>query len=129
MISFYIHPPVVLASFDPSRHIMTLFWRLAFLALATLPILVHSQQRIPVSGLHTGIADDGKRPARFNINYLHALGGPQWQIPIPETSRAVYLHQYRDLYILGLRAMQQLDQSDPESFFQVAGIRPIDYPF
>ena len=27
----------------------------------------------------------------------------------------------RDLYILGLREMQQLDQNDPESFFQVAG--------
>ncbi|KAK6073363.1 hypothetical protein SCUP234_08702 [Seiridium cupressi] len=89
---------------------MLILKSLALTALAALPIPVRSQDGIPITGLNSAIADDGQRPARLNINYLQALGGPQW-----------------DLYILGLRAMQQLDQNDPESFFQIAGIHGRPY--
>lgn len=39
----------------------------------------------------------------------------------PSFYNGIVLTINRDLYILGLREMQQLDQNDPESFFQVAG--------
>lgn len=51
---------------------------LIFAVLACLPSIARSQKPVTVTGLNTAIAADGERPVRFNIDYLQALGGPQW---------------------------------------------------
>ncbi|KJZ75523.1 hypothetical protein HIM_04986 [Hirsutella minnesotensis 3608] len=56
----------------------------------------------PITGVATA---QGPVPVRRNINDLQAEAGPQW-----------------DLYIQALTDMYKVDDSDPLSFFQVAGI-------
>ncbi|KAK8014508.1 tyrosinase precursor [Apiospora arundinis] len=77
------------------------------MALANFVVPAVAQgQIVPVTGLATGINQGtGERPARKNINDLHATGGPAW-----------------DLYILGLSELQNRSESDPLSYFQIAGI-------
>ncbi|KAK8084996.1 tyrosinase 2 [Apiospora hydei] len=77
------------------------------MSLASIAIPAVAQgQPVPVIGLATGVnLLTGERPARKNINDLQAAGGPAW-----------------DLYILGLSEMQNASESDPLSYFQIAGI-------
>ncbi|RDA86687.1 hypothetical protein CP532_5050 [Ophiocordyceps camponoti-leonardi (nom. inval.)] len=69
----------------------------------------------PVAADHiavTGVQGDFRRsvPLRLNINDLQARGGPAW-----------------DLYLLSLLAMYETNPSNPESFFQIAGIHGKPY--
>ncbi|KAK8045287.1 hypothetical protein PG993_005311 [Apiospora rasikravindrae] len=82
------------------------------MSLASIVIPVVAQgQPVPVVGLATGVNPvTGERPARRNINDLQAAGGPAW-----------------DLYILGLSEMQNTSESDPLSYFQIAGIHGRPY--
>ena len=65
---------------------------------------------IAVTGPSGGVdLVSGSRPFRLNINDL-AASGPAW-----------------DLYLLSLQQMQQRDQSDPSSHFQIAGRIPCNH--
>lgn len=66
---------------------------------------------IPVVGVKTGInVRTGQRPARQNINQIYALAGPEW-----------------DLYILALSAFQEVNETDPLSYFAISGIHGIPH--
>ncbi|KAK0617312.1 hypothetical protein B0T14DRAFT_433917 [Immersiella caudata] len=66
---------------------------------------------IPVVGVKTGIdPKTGHRPARQNIHDLYVLGGPHW-----------------DLYVLALSALQEVNETDPLSYFSIAGIHGVPY--
>ncbi|KAF4818077.1 Tyrosinase [Colletotrichum tropicale] len=68
-------------------------------------------QNLPVTGVRSGInAQTGEVPARRDINSLYDEGGPQW-----------------DLYVGALTAMQDANETDPVSFFQIAGIHGQPY--
>ncbi|KAI8175515.1 Tyrosinase [Colletotrichum sp. SAR 10_65] len=72
-------------------------------------------QNLPVTGVRSGInAQTGEVPARRDINSLYDEGGPQW-----------------DLYVGALTAMQDANETDPVSFFQIAGknYRVVDLNF
>jgi hypothetical protein len=57
-----------------------------------------------ITGVSAGVNNvTGERPFRQEIN-VFAVSGAAW-----------------DLYILSLRQLQQTDQSDPLSYFQIAG--------
>ncbi|KAB5566591.1 hypothetical protein GE09DRAFT_740262 [Coniochaeta sp. 2T2.1] len=61
---------------------------------------------VPVTGVRTGIDHNtGERPRRLNINDFYARGGLQW-----------------DLYIQALQAFQDVNETDPLSYFQISGI-------
>lgn len=77
------------------------------LAVATLASQVSAA--VPITGAQTGLSS-GNVPARQNINDLFNNGGPQWT-----------------LYLRALKSMYEVDENDPESFFQIAGIhgRPV----
>ncbi|PHH74988.1 hypothetical protein CDD80_2711 [Ophiocordyceps camponoti-rufipedis] len=69
----------------------------------------------PINAAHvpvTGVQGDFRQavPLRLEINDFQARGGPAW-----------------DLYILSLQAMYDVNPSDPESFFQIAGIHGKPY--
>ncbi|KAI8284094.1 Tyrosinase [Colletotrichum sp. SAR11_240] len=62
-------------------------------------------------GVRSGInVQTGEVPARRDINSLYDEGGPQW-----------------DLYVEALTAMQDANETDPVSFFQIAGIHGQPY--
>ncbi|KAK8121031.1 Tyrosinase [Apiospora kogelbergensis] len=92
------------------------------MALASFVVPTVAQgQAIPITGLSTGIDQiTGERPARKNINDLQAARGPSCTDdtkPCLGTNGAT-----RDLYILGLSDLQNKSESDPISYFQLAGI-------
>ncbi|KAK1759632.1 Di-copper centre-containing protein [Echria macrotheca] len=69
------------------------------------------QTPFPVVGVRTGIdVKTGQRPARQNINDLYARGGPQW-----------------DLYILALSAFQDVNETDPLSYYAISGIHGLPH--
>ncbi|KAM0286759.1 hypothetical protein ACHAQH_000779 [Verticillium albo-atrum] len=77
----------------------------ALCALATLP-LVDARTDYPIVGARSGINSlTGETPARRNISALYQESGPQW-----------------DLYVGALTAMQEANETDPLSYFQIAGI-------
>ncbi|ETI25886.1 hypothetical protein G647_02663 [Cladophialophora carrionii CBS 160.54] len=67
-------------------------------------LLVDSLTAFRITGALGGIGSNGERPLRYEIHDF-ANSGPAF-----------------DLYILALREFQLLDQSDPLSYFQIAGI-------
>ncbi|KAK1502932.1 hypothetical protein CTAM01_04921 [Colletotrichum tamarilloi] len=70
-----------------------------------------SAQQYPIVGVRSGInMRTGEMPIRRNINTIHEEAGPQW-----------------DLYIRALMAMQDANETDPISYFQVAGIHGQPY--
>ncbi|KJZ70883.1 hypothetical protein HIM_09748 [Hirsutella minnesotensis 3608] len=77
-----------------------------FLALGSASLAL-AQDFIATTGV---VAQNGSAPIRRNINELASEAGPQW-----------------DLYIQSLWEMQGVDESDPLSFFQIAGIH--GWPF
>ncbi|KAM0331684.1 hypothetical protein ACHAQA_003363 [Verticillium albo-atrum] len=82
----------------------------ALCALATLP-WVEARTNYPVVGARSGINSlTGETPARRNISALYQEGGPQW-----------------DLYVGALTAMQEANETDPLSYFQIAGIHGQPY--
>lgn len=74
------------------------------LSVFLLPPFGISQQ-YPIVGVWTG-ADPGnsKLPVRRNINHLFNEKGPIW-----------------DLFILGLEAFQAVNETEPDSYYQIAG--------
>ena len=58
----------------------------------------------PITGATGGLGPNGERPLRYEINDFEK-SGPAF-----------------DLFILALRDFQSLDQSDPLSYFQIAGL-------
>ncbi|PHH76019.1 hypothetical protein CDD80_1884 [Ophiocordyceps camponoti-rufipedis] len=78
--------------------------------LLSLALLVFARQpHQPVTGAPVVRGSEGA-PLRRNINDLSAAGGPQW-----------------NLYLLALRAMQQDNDEDPLSYFQLMGIHGAPY--
>ncbi|KAF6807223.1 tyrosinase 2 [Colletotrichum sojae] len=78
------------------------------LALGLLAIVpgTRARQDQPVVGARSGInTKTGEVPIRRNINSIYQERGPQW-----------------DLYIGALKAMYDANETDPLSFFQIAGI-------
>ncbi|TQN70315.1 Tyrosinase, partial [Colletotrichum shisoi] len=68
-------------------------------------------QDIPVAGVRSGVnTRTGEMPIRRNINSIFDERGPQW-----------------DLYIAALTAMQDANETDPTSYFQIAGIHGQPY--
>ncbi|TID07324.1 Tyrosinase [Colletotrichum higginsianum] len=68
-------------------------------------------QEIPVAGVRSGVnTRTGEMPIRRNINSVFDERGPQW-----------------DLYIAALTAMQDANETDPTSYFQIAGIHGQPY--
>ncbi|KAJ0164733.1 Tyrosinase [Colletotrichum tanaceti] len=68
-------------------------------------------QEIPVVGVRSGVnTRTGEMPIRRNINSIYDERGPQW-----------------DLYIAALTAMQDANETDPTSYFQLAGIHGQPY--
>ncbi|KAK1590606.1 uncharacterized protein LY79DRAFT_649824 [Colletotrichum navitas] len=83
---------------------------LVFSVLATVRWTV-STQEIPIVGARSGInMRTGEVPVRRNINSIYNERGPQW-----------------DLYIGALIAMQDANETDATSYFQVAGIHGQPY--
>lgn len=97
----------------------------SFLALGAVS-LVAAQSRHPV----TGVPVDQRAvnvPLRQNIDDMYAAGGPQWYerlacwcFTLIHVSDFCLFH--RDLYIRALTSMVELDNADPQSYFQIAGI-------
>ena len=58
-----------------------------------------------ITGVQSGVDPSGARPTRLEINNL-ANAGPLF-----------------DLYMLALQAFQNVNQSDPLSYYQIAGQR------
>lgn len=81
----------------------------AAITLAVAALASQVSATIPVTGAQSGLSS-GKVPARQNVVDLFNNGGPQWS-----------------LYLRALKAMYEVDENDPESFFQIAGIhgRPV----
>ncbi|KJZ72424.1 hypothetical protein HIM_08227 [Hirsutella minnesotensis 3608] len=79
-----------------------------FLALGSASLAL-AQDFIATTGV---VAQNGSAPIRRNINELASEAGPQW-----------------DLYIQSLWEMQGVDESDPLSFFQIAGIHGVEACF
>ncbi|KAG5943650.1 hypothetical protein E4U60_006532 [Claviceps pazoutovae] len=77
------------------------------LAIGLAPMAV-TAAHFPVTGVPVAAGADV--PARLNVNDLYSKGGPQW-----------------DVYIRALRSLQDKDESDPLSYFQVAGIHGLPY--
>lgn len=81
----------------------------ATISLAVAALATQVSAAVPITGAQSGLSS-GSVPARQNINDLFNAGGPQWT-----------------LYLRALKAMYEVDENDPESFFQIAGIhgRPV----
>lgn len=79
------------------------------ISLAVAALASQVSATVPITGAQTGLSS-GSVPARQNINDLFNEGGPQWS-----------------LYLRALKAFYEVDENDPESFFQIAGIhgRPV----
>ncbi|KAL0764557.1 hypothetical protein CaCOL14_012858 [Colletotrichum acutatum] len=70
-----------------------------------------SAQEYPVVGVTSGVnLRTGEMPIRRDINVIYEEAGPQW-----------------DLYVGALTAMQDANETDPISYFQVAGIHGQPY--
>ncbi|OHF00261.1 hypothetical protein CORC01_04450 [Colletotrichum orchidophilum] len=68
-------------------------------------------QEYPVVGVKSGVnMRTGEIPIRRNINNIYEEAGPQW-----------------DLYVGALTAMQDANETEPTSYFQVAGIHGQPY--
>ncbi|KAG6363807.1 hypothetical protein INS49_008910 [Diaporthe citri] len=83
----------------------------AVVGLWASKVVAQQQQpdRISVTGPQGGFdAHTGAPPARININDMWAQGGPSW-----------------DLYILALLELQDVDEADDLSYFQIMGAEPI----
>ncbi|KAK1970542.1 Di-copper centre-containing protein [Colletotrichum sublineola] len=73
--------------------------------------LTAAAQEIPVVGVRSGInTRTGEVPIRRNINSIYNERGPHW-----------------DLYVGALTAMQDTNETDPISYFQLAGIHGQPY--
>ncbi|KAK1989068.1 hypothetical protein LZ30DRAFT_808174 [Colletotrichum cereale] len=89
---------------------ITLLFILMFGGLPNVRRMAAAQE-IPVVGVRSGIGmRTGEVPIRRNINSIYDERGPQW-----------------DLYIGALTAMQDANETDPTSYFQVAGIHGQPY--
>ncbi|KAK1672974.1 hypothetical protein BDP55DRAFT_770548 [Colletotrichum godetiae] len=78
--------------------------------LAAAPWSITAQE-YPIIGVRSGInMRTGEMPIRRNINNIYGEAGPQW-----------------DLYVGALAAMQDANETDSTSFFQVAGIHGQPY--
>ncbi|KAL0934277.1 tyrosinase 2 [Colletotrichum truncatum] len=70
-----------------------------------------AEQDLPIVGVRSGVNQQtGEVPVRRDINVLYEEGGPQW-----------------DLYVGALTAMQDANETDPTSYFQIAGIHGQPY--
>ncbi|KAK2004991.1 Di-copper centre-containing protein [Colletotrichum falcatum] len=80
-------------------------------SVLTTPRWTAAAQEIPIVGVRSGInMRTGEVPIRRDINSIYNERGPQW-----------------DLYIGALTAMQDANETDPTSYFQVAGIHGQPY--
>ncbi|RDA85309.1 hypothetical protein CP532_5913 [Ophiocordyceps camponoti-leonardi (nom. inval.)] len=81
----------------------------AFLTISQALLVLARPDHHPVTGPPVGSPSEGV-PLRRNINEFATAAGPQW-----------------DLYLLALRAMQQENDENPLSFFQIMGIHGAPY--
>ncbi|KXX77605.1 Tyrosinase [Madurella mycetomatis] len=78
-----------------------------FVTFAAVPWAAAQQ----LVGIQAGVnPETGERPARLNINDLHAQGGPAW-----------------DLFIQALSAVQEAPEDDWLSWYQIAGIHGLPF--
>ena len=79
---------------------------LSALLLSILPLVLHLQvaeATVTVTGATGGVFLNGSRPFRQEISTFQKSGPPM------------------DLFILAFRAFQQMDQSNVQSYYQIAG--------
>ena len=72
--------------------------------LYILFLLVHCLTAFQITGATGNVSQDGERPLRYEIHQF-ANSGPAF-----------------DLFILALKELQIVNQSDPLSYFQIAGL-------
>ncbi len=72
--------------------------------LSTLFLLFHCLAAVRITGASGNVSSTGERPLRLEINDF-ANSGPAF-----------------DVFILALREFQLVNQSDPLSYFQIAGL-------
>ena len=76
---------------------------ITFVVVTVMSLITGFVDSYAITGIAAGVQSSGQRPFRTEINQF-------------ATSGAAF-----DLYILSLQQMQQTDQSNTISFFQVAG--------